>query len=442
MFHLHVRRVSRGAARGALDHFDYTRRKGRYANRGDVVRLVHSVNLPRWAADDPALYWHALDQEHIRINARLLFSVEAAIPRALSVADQNELVLRFVRYVSRMSTGRPGRANLPAAYGIHEGIRLAPPEPGRLPNPHFHLQLSVSINDHIDRPQGLWFRRANAADPAGSGAPRSAYIGLKCWLYKVRRAWARFANAALRRAGLPATLDHRSNWARGLAALPTVHLGPKAAALARAGTPVPKALRNERIRNFNKRLEEIHLRRLTLQRKEEQVKRSNEALEMILKDEYKRSRRNLHRLLSAHPLAGGVDDLLAHSTVLLATSDRQHPLQDISGAGAQVLLQLVRDELGPDWLGMRVRDRLWMIREASEEVLVIGAGFVATSAASAVGWVATVATRLGLSNLIGYAGQDAEAEVKGQVDQVLALTARRCDWRGRRVAKAAMIMSR
>jgi hypothetical protein len=101
MFHLHVRRVSRGAARGALDRLNYIRREGRYAKRGDVVRLLQSVNLPNWATSDPAMYWRALDQEHIRTNARLLFTVEAAIPRALSVADQNELVLGFVRYLAR-----------------------------------------------------------------------------------------------------------------------------------------------------------------------------------------------------------------------------------------------------------------------------------------------------------------------------------------------------
>ena len=83
-----------------------------------------------------------------------------------------------------------------------------------------------------------------------------------------------------------------------------------------------------------------------------------------------------------------------------------------------------------------------MIRQASDEVLVIGPGFVATSAASAVGMVAAVASNLGLSNLIGYAGQGADAEVKGQVDQVLALRGQGCDWRGRQVAKAAMAVSR
>lgn len=195
--------------------------------------------------------------------------------------------------------------------------------------------------------------------------------------------------------GLPATLDHRSDWARGLAALPTVHFGPKSAVLTRTGKPVPKALRNERIRKFNKILEGIHLRRL-----------------------------------------------LAHPTVLLATSDRQHPLQEISSARAQGLLQNVRDELGPDWLGMRVRDRLRLIREASDEVLLIGPGFVVTSAPSAVSFVAAVASRLGLSKPIGYAGQDADAEVKGPVDQELARRGQRCDWRGRRVARAAMVMSR
>ena len=56
--------------------------------------------------------------------------------------------------------------------------------------------------------------------------------------------------------------------------------------------------------------------------------------------------------------------------------------------------------------------------------------------------VAAVASRLGLSNLIGYAGQGADAEVKGQVDQVLALRGQGCDWRGRQVTKAAMAVSR
>ena len=137
-----------------------------------------------------------------------------------------------------------------------------------------------------------------------------------------------------------------------------------------------------------------------------------------------------------------MDDLLANSAVLLATGDRHHPLRDISSVGAQGLLQDVRAGLGSGWFGMRVRERLWLVREASDEVLVIGSGFVATSAASAVAMVAVVACRLGLSNLIGYAGQGADAEVKGQVDRVLAVQGQRCDWRGRPVAKAAMAMSR
>lgn len=91
-------------------------------------------------------------------------------------------------------------------------------------------------------------------------------------------------------AGSPIRLGTRAD------CLPTVHFGPKSAVLTRTGKPVPKALRNERIRKFNKILEGIHLRRLALQRKEEQAKRSDEALEMVLKEQQKRSRRNLHRL--------------------------------------------------------------------------------------------------------------------------------------------------
>lgn len=256
MFHLHVRRVSRGPAKGALSRLDYIRRQGRYLKRGDVVRLVVDGAMPDWALGDLAHYWRALDREQMRANARILYSVEAAIPRALRHQQQNDLTIRFATHVARMSAGRPRRGTLPHVVALHEGLRTDDATTGRLPNPHMHGLFSTSINDGVSRPVKLWFRRANPLEPQLGGAPRSTYIGQIRWLYRVREAWARMANAALRLAGLPATLDHRSHYTRGLVQLPTKHLGPKDAARARAGMPSRKASQNEAIRKFNAKLEE------------------------------------------------------------------------------------------------------------------------------------------------------------------------------------------
>lgn len=304
-------------AKGALSRLDYIRRQGRYRKRGDVVRLVVEGAMPDWALGDVAHFWRALDHEPMRVNAQILYSVEAAIPRALTPQQQNSLTIRFAAYVARMSAGRPRRGVLPHVLAIHEGLRSDDAITGRLPNPHMHGLFSTSIHDGFSRPVKQWFRRANSLEPRLGGAPQSTYIGQIRWLYRVREAWARMANAALRMAGLPAKLDHRSHYARGLVQLPTKHLGPKDAARARAGQPSRKASQNDAIRRFNGKLEKAQAMHRAAARRFEEAKRTEEEERESLKEALKRERRNVHRILEAHPFAGGMEALFENAAVLL-----------------------------------------------------------------------------------------------------------------------------
>ena len=438
MFHLHVRRVSRGPARGALSRLDYIRRQGRYLKRGDVVRLVVDGAVPDWALGDLAHYWRALDHEHMRANARILYSVEAAIPRELNPQQQNDLTIRFAAYVARMSAGRPRRGTLPHALAIHEGFRTDDATTGRLPNPHMHCLFSTSINDGVSRPMKLWFHRANPLEPKLGGAPRSTYIGQIRWLYRVREAWARMANAALRLAGLPAELDHRSHYARGLVQLPTEHLGPKDAARARAGKPSRKASQNDAIRRFNSKLEEAQAMHRAAAQRFKEAQRSEEENREVLKEALKRARRSVHRILEAHPLAGGMESLLGSAAVLLVCRDASHPILDIKGDGIRGLLAAVLVEVGPVWRPMRVYDRVWLIEPDNGDLVVIGPGFVASEHAGLAGVVARVAGALRLERVIGYAREEVRAEVMRLVGAELDRVSVQCEWRDRRTAKPAL----
>ena len=84
------------------------------------MRIVVHGGMPDWAAGDLSTYWRALDQEVMRANGRLLYTIEAAIPRVLSIEQQNQLAIRFVLYVARMSARRPRRGVLPHLLAIHE----------------------------------------------------------------------------------------------------------------------------------------------------------------------------------------------------------------------------------------------------------------------------------------------------------------------------------
>ena len=395
------------------------------------MRIVVHGGMPDWAAGDLSTYWRALDQEVTRANGRLLYTIEAAIPRVLSIEQQNQLAIRFALYVARMSARRPRRGVLPHLLAIHEGVRRGDEFSGRLPNPHFHSLISVSVNDGIARPKSAWFRRADPVNPACGGACKSTFIGQIRWLYRVREAWARLGNAALRAAGKVANLDHRSHRTRGLAQLPTQHLGPKAAALARAGKPNGAARRNANIQRINAEIEAAGAARRAEASRLIEMTKLKEAEDAHLKEEAQRVRQKVHELLEDTELAQGMESILENAAVLLVCRDRNHPARGIQGVAMDGLLANVLRELGPGWSEQRVRDRWWLICPDKEAMVVIGPGFVATEDVANSGNLARVARALGFTNVLGFANADQRQEALELLEAEPAFLELACEWRER-----------
>lgn len=246
----------------------------------------------------------------------------------------------------------------------------------------------------MERPARNWFMRANPAAPAAGGAPRSRVIGGRRWLFRIRRAWAKLANAALRAAGLPERIDHRSHAARGMEHLPTRHLGPYGAANARAGKPSPVATHNESIRAFNRELEAWHARcRRDLER-QRQVEGQESVFVLCLED---RDAIELRNLLRQHPLAGDSDALLAAPLVLSPAVRPPRSALTIEERQAELVKHL-RTGLERGCSLIRGRDRLWILRERGDCLAVAIGDFVACdSAAPGVGaWLGRVAVALGI----------------------------------------------
>ena len=219
MYHLHVRWFSYTREGTAVRRLDYITRTGPYARRPDKLRMVVSGRMPAWVASrDAREFWAAADSLFNRVNARIGYSIEVALPRDLTSDQQNALALDFASAVSTISVGEdvPDRG-LPFTLALHEGY-------GR--NPHMHGMFCSSVEDGIDREPQAWFRRASAKNPAAGGARRSRFVGRKRWLLLIRELWATFANRALRAAGLEPSLDHRSYTERGIARVAENHRGP------------------------------------------------------------------------------------------------------------------------------------------------------------------------------------------------------------------------
>lgn len=177
-------------------------------------------------------YWRAADA-YERSNGRLAKVLIIALPMALGLKAQ----VNLSRAIARLLTSGIDGGCLPWTLTVHAGLDAR----GHRRNPHCHLMINERINDGIERPPALWFRRAvvrapgSAVRPAKGGARKTAALTPRAWLYWARELIAKLINLALRVAGLVIRVDHRSNAARGLGRAPQPKLGPYAAGLEKRG---------------------------------------------------------------------------------------------------------------------------------------------------------------------------------------------------------------
>ena len=307
IYHLEAKVVSRGAGRSAVAasaylscsrlyndydgiQHDYTRKQGLIWQR---------VFLPKYAPQewqDREKLWNAVEEVETAKDSRLAREFVVALPIELSREQQIELLQDFIRE-QFVSDGMCADA------AIHD-------TDGH--NPHAHILLTVRPLDE----QGRWqyktekeylcmrngeeqgftaaeFKTArnegwekqypykvgkkkvymtpSAAEAQGlvraDKHPKSTRYGRQNpiserWnseeqLVKWRKAWADVTNLYLERAGRAERIDHRSNAARGLDEIPTIHEGVAAQALERKGIISDRCEINRQIKADSALLREL-----------------------------------------------------------------------------------------------------------------------------------------------------------------------------------------
>ena len=307
IYHLEAKVVSRGAGRSAVAasaylscsrlYNDYDGIQHDYTKKQGLV--WQQVFLPEYAPQewkDREQLWNAVEEVETAKDSRLAREFVVALPIELSREEQVELLQEFIRE-QFVSDGMCADA------AIHD-------TDGH--NPHAHILLTVRPLDE----RGKWqyktekeylcmkngeergftaaeFRAAqnegwekqypykvgkkkvymtpSAAEAQGlvraDKHPKSTRYGRQNpisqrWnreeqLVVWRAAWADVSNRHLERAGREERIDHRSNAARGLDEIPTIHEGVAAQALERKGIISDRCEINRQIRVDNALLREL-----------------------------------------------------------------------------------------------------------------------------------------------------------------------------------------
>ena len=307
IYHLEAKVVSRGAGRSAVAasaylscsrlYNDYDGMQHDYTKKQGLV--WQEVFLPEYAPQewkDREQLWNAVEKVETAKDSRLAREFVVALPMELSREEQIELLQEFIQE-QFLSDGMCADA------AIHD-------TDGH--NPHAHILLTVRPLDK----QGKWqyktekeylcmknseergftaaeFRAAqnegwekqypykvgkkkvymtpSAAEAQGlvraDKHPKSTRYGRQNpisehWnseeqLVTWRAAWADMSNRHLERAGREERIDHRSNAARGIDEIPTIHEGAAAQALERRGIISDRCELNRQIKADNTLLREL-----------------------------------------------------------------------------------------------------------------------------------------------------------------------------------------
>ena len=307
IYHLEAKVVSRGAGRSAVAasaylscsrlYNDYDGIQHDYTKKQGLV--WQQVFLPEYAPQewkDREQLWNAVEEVETAKDSRLAREFVVALPIELSREEQVELLQEFIRE-QFVSDGMCADASIHDTDGH---------------NPHAHILLTVRPLDE----RGKWqhktekeylcmkngeergftaaeFRAAqnegwekqypykvgkkkvymtpSAAEAQGlvraDKHPKSTRYGrqnpisarwnsedqLAAW----RASWADVTNRHLERCGHDERIDHRSNAARGLDEIPTIHEGVTARALERKGILADRCELNRQIKTDNALLREL-----------------------------------------------------------------------------------------------------------------------------------------------------------------------------------------
>lgn len=211
---------------------DYTRRQG---------VAFSALCLPREQTADRAEFWNRVEAHHKRGDAITCREVEVALPAELSAEKRQELAHGFARHLAE-------RYGVAADVAIHE-----PSKGGDGRNHHAHILLSAcSVN-----PDGSLGKKAVALDPIACKRAKQPTLA-----EREREFWATAVNRMLASEGMAARVDHRSLLSQQAAAVQnddfakaahldrpaTKHEGKAVTQARRRGERLPRARRNDRVR--------------------------------------------------------------------------------------------------------------------------------------------------------------------------------------------------
>lgn len=222
IYHLSVKYVQRSQGRSApaaaayrsgerlkderqgLTH-DYRRRDG----------VAHTeIVTPTGEAIERGTLWNLAEAAERRKDGVTAREYEIALPAELTREQRLDLTREFAKHVAK-------------AQGCAVDIAIHEPREGDGRNHHAHLLCTT--REFLDGALGGKCKY----ELAERDRKKLGLSSRKAEFEKIREAWANLGNEALTRAGHVGDLDHRSNEARGIEALPGVHLGPTAAAMER-----------------------------------------------------------------------------------------------------------------------------------------------------------------------------------------------------------------
>lgn len=211
-FHHTIKSGKKGAA---ANHAAYITRQGKHKKKEDLICTGYG-NMPSWARDNPASFWKAGDK-HERANGAVYREHEIALPVELTPEQQKELVGDMI---PAMVGDKPYEFAMHAPTSSLEGRT----------NTHLHLMFSDRMQDGIERSPERTFSRYNAKQPENGGCKKDSggknRLELREEVIKTRKACAELQNAALKKYGHAARVDHRSLKEQGINRAPESHLGP------------------------------------------------------------------------------------------------------------------------------------------------------------------------------------------------------------------------
>ena len=256
IYHCSIKIISRGKGKTAVSAAAYrsgetltSEHNGKTHSYTRKRGIVHTeILLPDHAPreyENRGVLWNAVEKIEKQCNSQLAREIEVALPVELTLAQNIALVRRYVKEEF-------------ADKGMCADVAIHDTGKG---NPHAHIMLTMRpINE-----DGSWGAKVKKINKKRT---ETTDWNERTKAEEWRKAWAAYANGALRLAGALTednALDHRSYKRQGIELIPTVHLGVAVTQMEQRGIRTERGNRNREIDALNSKLRQIKARITKLQ---------------------------------------------------------------------------------------------------------------------------------------------------------------------------------